>query len=128
MSDDSEFQINSSVANNKTLAKFLNFKIRNQYINYPDQPYQKPITASILKVINKLFLMLGLFGCLWFSIFYSYLYFSIFYFVAFFLTFTLIIFALAYLTLMDRIAADTFVILLVLMFVSSSFWFINVKF
>lgn len=120
-------QINLQNKSNASIVrKFLEFKIRDQFVNFADDPYQKPLTVSILKVINKLFLFLSIFGCLWYGLLYSYLNLELYISAVFFLIFVLVLLALGYLTITKKIGIDSLIILFVLMLLSSSFWFIRI--
>lgn len=128
MSDHTDIRLPPSATTNAAVKKFLDFKTRKLYEDLPDAPYKTPPTILMLQVVNKFFLFLGLFACLWFALMFSYLYFHIYVFIVFLTIFLALLLTLAYLSITNVIGFDSFLILLGIMLFSASYWFVQINF
>lgn len=107
--------------------QFLDFKIRNNYLDLPNDNYTPAVFASLLEVINKLYLMLSIFSLYWFVLLFSLANFPPFYTVILLALMGMVFIAMMWLAVLKKIDSRSFMIIFGFLILTSFVWLIKVS-
>jgi hypothetical protein len=109
------------------LGKWLDFKIRNNYLDLPNENYKPAPIARLLLIINKMYFMFSLFGIIWWIFLYS----SVFLDPIFITTISFIVFScivgLFWMVITKQLPLESFLIVLIFLIGSSMIWLVKFR-
>lgn len=107
------------------LNEWLDFKVRNRYLDLPNESYKPAPFSRVLMVINKMYFMFSFFSLCWWVFLYSSLYFPTM--VTSVLSFLLfvVVLSLFWMVLTKTLPLESFLIILIFMIGSSFTWLVR---
>lgn len=107
--------------------QFLDFKIRNNYIDLPNDNYTPAVFANVLEVLNKIYLLLSVFSLYWFVLLFSLSNFPMFYTVSIIVFMIMIFMSMLWLSVAKKIDGRSFIMIFFFLICSSLVWMIKIS-
>lgn len=107
--------------------EFLDFKIRNNYLDLPNDNYTPAVFANTLEVLNKLYLLLSVFSLYWFVLLFSIANFPPFYTVILIVLMGMVFLSMMWLAMIKKIDGRSFIVIFGFLILTSFVWLIKVS-
>lgn len=107
--------------------QFLDFKIRNNYLDLPNENYTPAVFANTLQVLNKIYLLLSVFSLYWFLLLFSLSNLPLFYPVSLIVIMLLVFLSMMWLAFSKKIAPQSFLMIFAFLILTSFVWLVKIS-